>query len=165
MLMPTPKCFVHKRFRRSFVTKPFESEQLLCRSVHGRAEKGIVRTDEHRLARRDHKNLWTSVQSLRNIWQYGHAWIQVTKWTGYKPTKNYKRKYTTWFPQCLWFSLCQKFSVYGLITVTRRKVAGMEVVLSVVLLFWFLNNTSNSCCRSESLPFFPAASKAFMVGP
>src|SRR4030095_9202162 len=49
------------------------------------------------------------------------------------------------------------------LTVTRRKVAGMEV--AACLLFWLLNSSSNSSCNSAALPFFSAASNAFMVGP
>src|SRR5262249_61031476 len=48
-------------------------------------------------------------------------------------------------------------------TVTRRKVAGIEV--SLRLLFWLLNSSSNSFCSSAAQPFFSAASNAFMVGP
>lgn len=50
-------------------------------------------------------------------------------------------------------------------TVTRKKVAGMEVTSVLVLLLWLLNRTSSSWCRSPARPFFSAASKAFMVGP
>jgi hypothetical protein len=48
-------------------------------------------------------------------------------------------------------------------TVTRKKVAGMEV--ASLLLFWLLNSSSNSFCRSAARPLFSAASNAFMVGP
>ena len=51
------------------------------------------------------------------------------------------------------------------LTVTLKKVAGMEVVLVLLLLFWLLNKTSNSFCNSKALPFFSAASNAFIVGP
>jgi hypothetical protein len=50
-------------------------------------------------------------------------------------------------------------------TVTRKKVAGMEVASLLGLLFWLLNRTSSSFCRSPARPFFSAASNAFMVGP
>ena len=50
-------------------------------------------------------------------------------------------------------------------TVTRKKVAGMEVVSLRGLLFWLLNRTSSSFCKSPARPFFSAASNAFMVGP
>ena len=50
-------------------------------------------------------------------------------------------------------------------TVTRRKVAGMEVAPAVWLLFWLLNNASSSCRSSSLFPFFSAASNAFIVGP
>jgi hypothetical protein len=50
-------------------------------------------------------------------------------------------------------------------TVTRRKVAGMEVASLLGLLFWLLNSSSSSFCRSADRPFSSAASKAFMVGP
>ena len=51
------------------------------------------------------------------------------------------------------------------VTVTRKKVAGMDVVSSCELLFWPLNRFSSSFCRSLARPFFSAASNAFMVGP
>ena len=50
-------------------------------------------------------------------------------------------------------------------TVTRKKVAGMEVTSLRALLFWLSNRTSSSFCRSPARPFFSAASNAFMVGP
>src|SRR5438034_53717 len=50
-------------------------------------------------------------------------------------------------------------------TVTRKKVAGMEVASLPELLFWLANNSSRSLCRSAARPFFSAASNAFMVGP
>ena len=50
-------------------------------------------------------------------------------------------------------------------TVTRKKVAGMEVASLRGLLFWLLNRASSSFCRSPARPFFSAASNAFMVGP
>ncbi len=50
-------------------------------------------------------------------------------------------------------------------TVTRKKVAGMEVASLRGLLFWLSNRTSSSFCRSPARPFFSAASNAFMVGP
>jgi len=50
-------------------------------------------------------------------------------------------------------------------TVTRKKVAGMEVASLLGLLFWLANNSSSSLCRSAARPFFSAASNAFMVGP
>src|SRR5450631_1143800 len=50
-------------------------------------------------------------------------------------------------------------------TVTRKKVAEMEVVSLLGLLFWLLNRTSSSFRRSPARPFFSAASNAFMVGP
>jgi hypothetical protein len=50
-------------------------------------------------------------------------------------------------------------------TVTRRKVAGMEVASSLGFAFWALKRVSNSACRSSSRPLAAAASKAFMVGP
>ena len=50
-------------------------------------------------------------------------------------------------------------------TVTRKKVAGMEVASLFGLLFWLANNSSSSLCRSAARPFFSAASNAFMVGP
>ena len=43
--------------------------------------------------------------------------------------------------------------------------AGIEVVSLLELLFWLMNRTSSSFCRSSALPFFAAASNAFMVGP
>ena len=50
-------------------------------------------------------------------------------------------------------------------TVTRRKVAGMDVASSLWLAFWALKRASSSACRSASRPFAAAASNAFMVGP
>jgi len=50
-------------------------------------------------------------------------------------------------------------------TVTRRKVAGMEVASSLGLAFWLLKRASSSACRSASRPLAAAASNAFMVGP
>ncbi len=50
-------------------------------------------------------------------------------------------------------------------TVTRRKVAGIEVPPSDTARFCVANNLSNSCLRSAAWPLFSAASKAFMVGP
>jgi hypothetical protein len=50
-------------------------------------------------------------------------------------------------------------------TVTRRKVAGMEVASSLWLAFWSLKRASSSACRSASRPLAAAASNAFMVGP
>src|SRR6266513_292084 len=50
-------------------------------------------------------------------------------------------------------------------TVTRKKIAGMEVASLLELLFWLANNSSSSLCRSAARPFFSAASNAFMVGP
>src|SRR5260370_29730794 len=51
------------------------------------------------------------------------------------------------------------------VTVTRKKVAGMDVVSLFGLLFWLANNSSSSLCRAAARPFFSAASNAFMVGP
>lgn len=48
-------------------------------------------------------------------------------------------------------------------TVTRRKVAGIEVATSLV--FCSLNSFSSSAWRSASRPFAAAAANAFMVGP
>ena len=50
-------------------------------------------------------------------------------------------------------------------TVTRKKVAGMDVASLRGLWFWQLNSSSSSFCKSAARPFFSAASKAFMVGP
>lgn len=50
-------------------------------------------------------------------------------------------------------------------TVTRKKVAGMDVASLRGLWFWRLNSSSSSFCKSAARPFFSAASKAFMVGP
>ncbi len=60
---------------------------------------------------------------------------------------------------------CRVISGYGTLAVTRKKVAGIEVVSLPGLLFWLLNRTSSSFCSSPALPFFSAASNAFMVGP
>ena len=48
-------------------------------------------------------------------------------------------------------------------TVTRKKVAGMEV--DARARFWLLNRSSSSRCKSAARPFFSAASNAFIVGP
>lgn len=58
---------------------------------------------------------------------------------------------------------CLRFQLSA--TVTRKKVAGIEVAALFELLFWLLNRSSSSFCRSAARPFFSAASKAFMVGP
>ncbi len=50
-------------------------------------------------------------------------------------------------------------------TVTRRKVAGMDVVFLSGLWFWLVNRSSSSRCKSAVRPFFSAASNAFIVGP
>jgi len=55
--------------------------------------------------------------------------------------------------------------VFQSATITRKKVAGIEVASLLGLLFWLANNSSNSRCRSAARPFFSAASNAFMVGP
>ena len=60
-----------------------------------------------------------------------------------------------------WFPLAALYTA----TVTRRKVAGMEVVSLLALLFWLSNRASSSFARSPARPLFSAASKAFMVGP
>jgi acetyl esterase/lipase len=49
-------------------------------------------------------------------------------------------------------------------TVTRIKVAGMEVLPSV-LLFWACASSTSWPWSSFTFPFFSAASNAFMVGP
>ena len=50
-------------------------------------------------------------------------------------------------------------------TVTRRKVAGIEVVLPSGLWFFRPNSATSSRSRSAVLPFSLAATKAFIVGP
>lgn len=50
------------------------------------------------------------------------------------------------------------------LTVTRRKVAAIEVPPSV-LVFCDLTSSTSSACSSTTFPFFSAASKAFIVGP
>src|SRR5437667_12506618 len=50
-------------------------------------------------------------------------------------------------------------------TVTRRKVAGIELASSLGLAFWALKRASSSACSSASRPFADADSNAFMVGP
>jgi hypothetical protein len=50
-------------------------------------------------------------------------------------------------------------------TVTRRKVAGMEVAASLGLVFWLLKSASSSDWSSASRPLAAAASNAFIVGP
>ena len=51
------------------------------------------------------------------------------------------------------------------LTVTRRNVAGMDVVPGVGLWFWLSKSVTSSFCRSAARPSFSAASNAFMVGP
>lgn len=51
------------------------------------------------------------------------------------------------------------------VTVTRKNVAGMEVMSLRELLFCVLNRSSSCLCRSATRPLLSAASKAFMVGP
>jgi hypothetical protein len=48
-------------------------------------------------------------------------------------------------------------------TVTRRKVAEIEVASSLGIAFWALKRASNSYCRSASRPFAAAASNAFTL--
>ena len=48
-----------------------------------------------------------------------------------------------------------------LLTVTRRKVAGIEVLPALVLVFLLSNSVASSFLRSPARPFFSAASKAF----
>src|SRR5438067_2412698 len=50
-------------------------------------------------------------------------------------------------------------------TVTRRKVAGIDVASLFGLWFWLSNRSPSSFWRSAARPFFSAASKAFIVGP
>ena len=50
-------------------------------------------------------------------------------------------------------------------TVTRKKVAVMDVLSLLWLLFSRSKRASISFCRSPARSFFDAASKAFMVGP
>jgi hypothetical protein len=50
-------------------------------------------------------------------------------------------------------------------TVTRRKVAGMEVASSLGCVFLLLKRPSSSACRSASRPLAAAASNALIVGP
>ncbi|MDQ1433851.1 MAG: phosphatidylinositol-3-phosphatase, partial [Actinomycetota bacterium] len=50
-------------------------------------------------------------------------------------------------------------------TVTRRKVAVIDVVSSFALWFCSLNRAASSRCRSSARPFISAASNAFIVGP
>src|SRR5262249_19314577 len=49
--------------------------------------------------------------------------------------------------------------------VTRRKVAGMEVLDELLLWFCAVKSATNSRDRSSARPECSAASKAFMVGP
>ena len=51
------------------------------------------------------------------------------------------------------------------VTVTRMKVAGIEVVLLFGLSFFSAKSVFNSLCSSVAFPLFSAASYAFMVGP
>ena len=50
-------------------------------------------------------------------------------------------------------------------TVTRKKVAGMEVACLLGFLFCLSNRSSSSFFRSPARPLFSAASNAFVVGP
>ncbi len=50
-------------------------------------------------------------------------------------------------------------------TVTRRNVAGIDVVAGSSLMFLLAKRSSSSACRSPSRPPPAAASYAFMVGP
>ena len=50
-------------------------------------------------------------------------------------------------------------------TVTRKNVAGIDVVSLRGLVFWLLKSRSSSFCSSPVRPFFSADSNAFMVGP
>ena len=50
-------------------------------------------------------------------------------------------------------------------TVTRKNVAGMEVMSLCELLFCARNRSSSCVCKSATRPLLPAASNAFMVGP
>src|SRR5215468_4268342 len=52
-----------------------------------------------------------------------------------------------------------------MVTVTRRKVAGIDVASLTVLVFWRSKRASSSCCSSVDLPFCSAAANAFIVGP
>ena len=61
--------------------------------------------------------------------------------------------------------LASGFLVNYTLTVTRKKVAGMEVASLRGLLFWLSNSDSSSFARSAARPFFSAALNAFMVGP
>src|SRR5678815_5700144 len=57
------------------------------------------------------------------------------------------------------------FTTHYILTVTLKKVAGIEVLFGSALLFCAMNNCSSSLCNSAALPFLFAASKAFIVGP
>jgi hypothetical protein len=50
-------------------------------------------------------------------------------------------------------------------TVTRKNVAGIEVVPLLGLAFCALNSASSSACSSPLRPSAAAASNAFIVGP
>ena len=51
------------------------------------------------------------------------------------------------------------------LTVTRRNVAGIDVVPGAGLWFWLSKSAASSFCSSAPRPFFSAASNAFIVGP
>lgn len=68
-------------------------------------------------------------------------------------------------PPRIGLRLVARAAGYQRATVTRKKVAGMEVVSLPLLLFWLRNKTSSSFFRSPARPFFSAASNAFIVGP
>jgi hypothetical protein len=62
-----------------------------------------------------------------------------------------------------YFFLLNSSFILQTATVTRRKVAGIDV--TPVPLFCRLKSSSSSFCRSAARAFFSAASNAFMVGP
>src|SRR5262249_38892438 len=51
------------------------------------------------------------------------------------------------------------------LTVTRKKVAGIEVPPLPLRVFWRSKRATSSCCSSVALPFCSAAVNAFIVGP
>jgi hypothetical protein len=50
-------------------------------------------------------------------------------------------------------------------TVTRRKVAEIDVASARALLFWLSNSSFSSRCKSAARPLSSAAANAFIVGP
>src|SRR5690349_10656578 len=79
------------------------------------------------------------------------------------PHSAFRIPHSTFFLHTSYFLLITSYFLLQTATVTRRKVAGIDV--TTLPLFCLLKSSSCSFCRSAARPFFSAASKAFMVGP